>query len=123
MMQSFTESDKFDEAFKKMANTNEKFIVIFTGSNKEGTNESWCPDCVVANPTIKKLIDAGTRPVLHGIVTPKEWLGNASHPYRTNYQAAGVPTVILYKGNTALHRVDDLKDFSNEQTMSRFLKD
>ena len=124
-MQSFTDTDKFTEAFQQAASTGDKFIVIFTGSIKEETNESWCPDCVVAKPIIQKLVDAGSRPILKGIVTREEWRGNASHPYKANpvYQAAGVPSVILYEGDGALHRVDDLNDFANEEMMALFLED
>ena len=124
-MQTFTETEKFDEAFKAQAGKDEKFIVILTGSINEETNESWCPDCVEAKPAIQKLVDAGSRPIVKGIVTRDEWRGNASHPYKVSpvLKAAGVPSVILFEGENELHRVDDLGDFANEDLMGLFLED
>ena len=124
-MQSFTEVDAFKTAFNEKAASGEKFIAIFTGSINEATNESWCPDCVQAKPSIGRIVDAaiaGGRSVLKGIVTREEWRGNEAHGYRqVPFNAAGVPTVVLFEGQTSLHKVDDLDDFANNDMMDMFL--
>ena len=52
MVTQFTETEAFKAAFNEQAASGSKFIVIFTGSFDEATNESWCGDCVVAKPHI-----------------------------------------------------------------------
>ena len=111
MVTQFTETDAFKAAFNEQAATGNKFIGIFTGSINEETNESWCPDCVQAKPSIQRIVDAASnqRVILKGIVTRDEWRGNVEHPYRkAPFGAQGVPTVVLFEGTNALHKVDDL---------------
>ena len=111
MVTQFTETDAFKAAFNEQAATGNKFIGIFTGSINEETNESWCPDCVQAKPSIQRIVDAASnqRVILKGIVTRDEWSGNVEHPYRkAPFGAQGVPTVVLFEGTNALHKVDDL---------------
>ena len=116
--------DAFKAKVEELAGTGADVFVMFSGSkNAEGV--SWCPDCVEAKPAIQKLVDAGSRPIVKGIVTRDEWRGNASHPYKVSpvLKAAGVPSVILFEGENELHRVDDLGDFANEDLMGLFLED
>ena len=49
---NFNDTEAFKAAFNEHAATGNKFIAIFTGSINEETNESWCPDCVQAKPSI-----------------------------------------------------------------------
>ena len=124
MVQEFTQTDAFTAAFNEQAATNNKFIVIFTGSINEQTNESWCPDCVQAKPNIARITEAcnGRRVVLKGIVTRDEWRGNAAHAFRQSpYGAEGVPTMAMYEGENQLHKVDDLDNFADNDLMDMFL--
>ena len=124
MVTEFTDTDAFKAAFQEQAASGSKFIAIFTGSINEETNESWCPDCVVAKPQIQRMVDAagGNRKILKGIVARNEWMGNQGHPYRqAPFGAGGVPTVVLFEGSNALHKVDDLGDFANNDMMDMFL--
>ena len=123
MVTQFTETEAFKAAFNEQAASGSKFIVIFTGSIDEATNESWCGDCVVAKPHIQRIVDAANgRPILKGIVTRDEWRGNTEHPYRkAPFGAQGVPTVILYDGQNSLHKVDDLDQFADNDLMDMFL--
>ena len=124
MVTQFTDTAAFTAAFNEQAATGKKFIAIFTGSINEETNESWCPDCVEAKPAIQRVVDAcnGNRVILKGIVTRDEWKGNPAQAYRqAPYGAQGVPTVVLFEGTNALHKVDDLSDFANQDMMDMFL--
>ncbi len=106
--------------------TGNKFLVIFSGEIDSKTNQSWCSDCVEAAPSIKRITDAcgDERVILKGVVTQREWSGNANHRYRqAPFGAQGVPTVILYENMDALHRVDDLAQFANNDLMDMFLDD
>ena len=124
-MDVFEDTMQFREAWRTWADKDEKFIVWFTGAINEQTGESWCPDCVTAKPQIDKLVEAGSRHILKGIVVRDEWMGNADHPYKkeANFKAAGVPTLILFEGENELHRVDNLDDFANDELMALFLED
>ena len=122
---SFTDTAAFQAAFDEQVATDNKFIVIFTGSIDEVTNESWCPDCVVAKPHIQRIIDAaGEKVILKGIAARNEWMGNQEHPFRkAPFGANGVPTVVLFEGSNALHKVDDLDSFADNDLMDMLLDD
>ena len=44
-----------DELLSNQSKLSRVFI-LFTGSKVSKTGESWCPDCVVAEPVIEKVI-------------------------------------------------------------------
>ena len=122
----FTDTDSFNAAFNERSEQDGGFIVIFTGTINPETDESWCPDCVVAKPHIQRIVDeaAGRIDFLKGIVTREEWRGNTGHPYRqAPYGAQGVPTVIRFEGKQALYKVDELDQFQDQDAMNMFLDD
>ena len=125
MVTEFTETEPLLAAFDAANAKGDKFIVWLTGEINPETNESWCPDCVEAKPAITRIVDAGARPVLKGIVSRGEWRGNAEHPYKRHpaIKAAGVPSLILFEGGMELHRVDDLANFAQEDLMDMFNED
>eukprot|EP01017_Pseudomicrothorax_dubius_P046287 TRINITY_DN8128_c0_g2_i5.p1 TRINITY_DN8128_c0_g2~~TRINITY_DN8128_c0_g2_i5.p1 ORF type:complete len:131 (-),score=40.80 TRINITY_DN8128_c0_g2_i5:121-513(-) len=47
---------EFAAAFDAQKAAGGKFICVFKGGIDPATNVSWCPDCVDAEPTIKKYI-------------------------------------------------------------------
>lgn len=47
---------QFDENYNTLKATNKPFIVLFTGDNVPGTEESWCKDCVRAHPVINSVV-------------------------------------------------------------------
>ena len=105
---------------------NGRVICIFSGvPNAEGVN--WCPDCDVAKPAIMKLTSDPKCPlVLYGQVPERNsWVGRSDHPFKQHplLKAAGVPTVVMFEDGQERLRVDDLKDFANEQLMSMFLEE
>ena len=107
MVTSFTETDAFTAAFNEQAATGNKFLVIFTGSINEETNESWCPDCERAKPIIQRVIDRlnGRITILKGITTEDAWMDNEDHPFRqAPYEVEGVPTMCFFEGSESLHK-------------------
>ena len=99
--------------------------MVFTGAVNEATGESWCPDCVVAKPSIAKLATGSRKIIVGEVQTNTEWCGVATHPYKVHplYKAGGVPSCILFEGENELHRVEDLDGFANEDLMGLFLED
>ena len=109
-----------------MSAQNGSFIVIVTGKITPGEGESWCPQCIVAEPHIQRIIDeaAGRIDFLKGVVTHIEWDDNPNHPYRQPpYGVQVVPTVIRFEGKRALYKVDELDQFQDQDAMSMFLDD
>lgn len=39
-----------------LSKTAERVFILFTGSKIKETGQSWCPDCVVAEPVIEKVL-------------------------------------------------------------------
>lgn len=72
-----------------------KVFVLFFGSEEAATGQSWCPDCVIADPLIRRAILQVPDAVL--IEAPvglrDAWKGNPSHPYRVKYNVPALPTL------------------------------
>ncbi|KAI8364785.1 uncharacterized protein BYT42DRAFT_524067 [Radiomyces spectabilis] len=92
--------EDFDDQVKQALDNYKKVFVLFFGSEEPDTHESWCPDCVIADPLIRK----SALPVADAILLEApvghrgDWKGNASHPYRVRFQVPAIPT--LYKWST-----------------------
>ncbi|KNC52593.1 thioredoxin fold domain-containing protein [Thecamonas trahens ATCC 50062] len=74
--------------------------VVFIGSDDPGTGESWCSDCVIADPLIRQGVRAVPGAVL--IECPvgdrAVYKNNPDHPYRVHPQIAltAIPTLIAW---------------------------
>ncbi|KAI7898127.1 uncharacterized protein BX663DRAFT_525809 [Cokeromyces recurvatus] len=92
-----SESENFETEVKKAVETGNPVFVLFYGNELPETSESWCPDCVIADPLIRKSVMAVKDSIL--VEAPvgyrNDWKGNTSHPYRVRYQVPAIPT--LYK--------------------------
>lgn len=92
--------ENFDAVLKNGLESHNPVYVVFFGTEKPETNESWCPDCVVADPLIRKAILTHApenallleAPVGHR----EDWKGNASHPYRTRFNLSAIPTLFRW---------------------------
>lgn len=92
--------ENFDAEVNKAVETGNPVFVLFFGTEAPETSESWCPDCVIADPLIRKVI----LPVKDAILLEAavglrdEWKGNTTHPYRVRFNVPAIPT--LYKWST-----------------------
>ncbi|CAO3689910.1 unnamed protein product [Rhizopus stolonifer] len=95
--------ENFDVEVNKAVETGQPVYVLFFGTETAETSESWCPDCVIANPLIRKtLIPVKDAILLEAPVGLRnEWKGNTKHPYRTRFNLPAIPT--LYKWTTVSH--------------------
>lgn len=95
------EIDNFDKQVQEAVNESSSVYVVFFGTETPETSESWCPDCVIADPLIRKAIltHAPSDAVLleAPVGLRGDWKGNTSHPYRTrkDFDLPAIPT--LYK--------------------------
>jgi len=75
-------------------------LFLFFGSEDAQTGQSWCPDCVTADPVLRAAC-ARLRPdlVLHEcpVGMRSDWKNRPEHPYRTHPVArvARIPTLLL----------------------------
>jgi thiol-disulfide isomerase/thioredoxin len=90
-------TENFDGEVEKAIASGNPVFVLFFGTEEPETSESWCPDCVIADPLIRKAIIPVKDAIL--IEAPvgarSEWKGNTTHPYRVRFQVPAIPT--LYK--------------------------
>ncbi|CAO3647149.1 unnamed protein product [Mucor hiemalis] len=114
--------ENFDAEVNKAVETGNPVFVIFFGTETPETSESWCPNCVIANPLVRKVILQVKDSIL--LEAPvggrNEWKGNTTHPYRVKFQVPAIPT--LYKW-TAAGPGDKLveEDCANVEKLHKFI--
>ena len=94
------------------ANADDALVfLLFFGSETPETGESWCPDCVMADPVIRGTLATITRRSVHLVECPvglrADYKGNAAHPYRTDPRVAlqRIPTLIRWAGTREVGRL------------------
>ncbi|KAJ1719417.1 hypothetical protein LPJ53_005825 [Coemansia erecta] len=91
--------DRFDELVKKALSGSDAVFVLFFGREDPGTNLSWCSDCVVADPKVRRAIGAVDGSVLLEVpVDRKSDIGSPSNVYRTrkDTKVERVPTLLRW---------------------------
>ncbi len=89
-----------ENIWQELCNEQGSALFLFFGSENPGTGESWCKDCVIADPIIRSLCTQ-IRPDLTLYECPvgerSEWKDQADHPYRLHPQwhLERIPTLIL----------------------------
>ena len=73
-------------------------FVLFFGTEVPETSESWCPDCVIADPLIRKAISPIENAILleAPVGARNEWKGNTTHPYRVRFGLSAIPTLFKW---------------------------
>lgn len=75
-------------------------LFLFFGAEDPQTGESWCPDCVTADPVLRRTI-ATTRRDLTVYECPvgqrADWKNQPQHPYRLHplFRVARIPTLLF----------------------------
>ena len=77
-----------------------RVLILFTGS-KDKSGQSWCPDCVKADPVIHQVLDQNDDSEAAFItceVGPREVWKKPDNPFRThpNFRVTGVPTLLEF---------------------------
>lgn len=84
----------------RLATTRGSALLLFFGSEDPGTGASWCPDCVTADPVLRRACRE-QRPDLTLYECPvgqrSDWKGRADHPYRQHgtLHLERIPTLVL----------------------------
>ena len=101
-------------------------VFLFFGSAEPTTGESWCPDCVTADPILRAAISR-LRPELTIFECPvgerSAWKGVADHPYRIHplFRVARIPTLVYVRSGCEIGRLVEA-DCSNAEAVAAFLK-
>lgn len=85
-------------------------LFLFFGAEDPKTGESWCPDCVTADPILRRTI-ALTRPDLTLYECPvgqrSDWKNQPTHPYRLHplFRVARIPTLVFVENGVERGRL------------------
>ncbi|KAK1382747.1 thioredoxin-like protein Clot [Heracleum sosnowskyi] len=100
----------FDK-FKSEAPNNKANFILFLADIDPATSQSWCPDCVRAEPVIYKKLEASSDDValLKAYVGDRPTWRNSQHPLRidSQFKLKGVPTLILWENDEIKGRLED----------------
>ncbi|KAL7752234.1 hypothetical protein RI367_002279 [Sorochytrium milnesiophthora] len=124
-------SDEFESKLQELASTEgiKKVFVLLFGSEKNDTNESWCPDCVILDPKIRKALlkqpDHNTIALAEVPVGDRDKWRNKDNFYRTHpkLKLEAVPTLVRWDGdsNTVLERQLAESDCADEAKLESFI--
>jgi hypothetical protein len=75
-------------------------LFLFFGAEDPATGQSWCPDCVIADPVLRRACTS-LRPdlILYEcpVGTRSDWKNQSNHPYRLHptTRLARIPTLLF----------------------------
>ncbi|KAI3639361.1 hypothetical protein MIR68_002891 [Amoeboaphelidium protococcarum] len=94
------DADKFNYVLKEQLSGQSKVFAVFYGAEDQQTGESWCPDCVMADPKIRQNVAAIEDSVLIScsVGSRSEWKQNPQHPYKVNplLKISRIPTLLRF---------------------------
>ena len=100
-------------------------LMLFFGSEDPATGESWCPDCVTADPVLRRSCRE-LRPELTLHECPvglrADWKQRPDHPYRLHpaLRLARIPTLIWFEAGCERGRLVEA-DCAKPERVAAFL--
>lgn len=112
-------------AADQVAATGAEALFLFFGSENPQTGDSWCPDCVVADPVVRKAITTARRDLTVyecPVGERADWKNQPGHPFRTapRFHLARIPTLIHLRGGVEIGRLVEA-DLAQPATVAAFL--
>jgi thiol-disulfide isomerase/thioredoxin len=101
-------------------------LYLFFGSEDPSTGESWCPDCVIADPVLRRACTS-LRPdlVLHECPVGQRsaWKNQPEHPFRLHpsLRIARIPTLVFIERGMERGRLVEA-DCAKADVVEAFLK-
>ncbi|KAA0184142.1 hypothetical protein HAZT_HAZT008045 [Hyalella azteca] len=67
MAQKFEVSglDEYKEKLESLSSSGKTIIAMFSGGKDPATGQSWCPDCVVAQPVVDKAVSQASEDFIY----------------------------------------------------------
>ncbi|KAJ3409407.1 Thioredoxin domain-containing protein 17 [Chytridiales sp. JEL 0842] len=105
------------------------FVVVF-GTEQKETNESWCPDCVVADPLIRRwIMKVEGSVLLEAPAGERAVWRDPAHLYRTHpqLQTKAIPTLYEFALDSASGKPVCVKklveeEAANEDLLAKFIQ-
>jgi hypothetical protein len=101
-------------------------LLVFFGSEDPGTGASWCPDCVTADPILRRACRE-LRPELTLFECPvgvrSDWKHRPEHPYRRHpvLRLARIPTLLWIEDGCERGRLVEA-DCARPELVAAFLR-
>jgi hypothetical protein len=85
-------------------------LFLFFGSEDPGTGASWCKDCVVADPVLRRTIALHAKTLTTWecpVGARADWKGVAGHPYRVHpaFRIERIPTLVRFRAGCEIGRL------------------
>ncbi|KAJ1642457.1 hypothetical protein LPJ64_005701 [Coemansia asiatica] len=117
--------DQFDYLVNKATSESNEVFVLFFGREDPKTNLSWCPDCVIADPKVRKAITTVPDSMLLEVpVDRKSDTRSLSNVYRTrgDTNVERIPTLVRWtEAGPSKSRL--IEDECTEEAVLRYVKE
>ncbi|KAI8323953.1 hypothetical protein GQ54DRAFT_285471 [Martensiomyces pterosporus] len=90
---------EFDAKVADALQKSNSVFVLFFGREVSETNESWCPDCVIADPTVRKVVNTVENSILLEVpVDRKSDVSSPANIFRTreDIRLGAIPTLLKW---------------------------
>jgi thiol-disulfide isomerase/thioredoxin len=105
-LESSLQELKSDETSRSKIN-----FILFLADNDPTTGQSWCPDCVRAEPVIYKTLEEFPEEVklIRAYAGDRPTWRTPAHPWRVDsrFKLTGVPTLVRWDGDSVKGRLED----------------
>ncbi|RKP08520.1 hypothetical protein THASP1DRAFT_29675 [Thamnocephalis sphaerospora] len=95
---------QLDAVLNSLAPAPASVFVLFFGTEDETTQQSWCPDCVRADPKVRATLAALPDAVLVACPIDRTPWKDAEHPHlyrtRNDIRLTAIPTLFRWNKNT-----------------------
>ena len=106
---------------KLSVDSKDLLLLYFTGTPYPGTKQSWCPDCVTADPIVAKSIgDAQAKKrhvvLVECLVERGSYIGNPEYLYRTHpfVQLRCIPSLVVLEASSEDEGLPGVKELSRQ---------
>ncbi|KAJ1825796.1 hypothetical protein LPJ56_002499 [Coemansia sp. RSA 2599] len=117
--------DQFDDLANRAVSESSEVFVLFFGRESPGTNLSWCPDCVIADPKVRKAISAVPGSILLEVpVDRKSNIDSPSNIYRIreDTKVERIPTLVRWT-EAGPSKTRLIEDECSEEAVSKYAKE
>ena len=118
--------EELERVYQDLCQEQGSALFAFFGSEDPGTGESWCKDCVTADPILRSLC-VQLRPDLTLYECPvgerSEWKDQDQHPYRVHptWRLQRIPTLVFLDQGCERGRLGEA-DCQDEALVRAFLQ-
>ncbi|KAK9764675.1 hypothetical protein K7432_007635 [Basidiobolus ranarum] len=118
---------EFDQKLnEQLKNDAQHVFVLFFGTEDPSTNESWCPDCVIADPAIRRAVSKIPDSVLLECPADRQtWkFGSEPHPYkaREDIKLERLPTLMRWGKEGVISRLVE-EDCAKPELLEKFVNE